>query len=116
MKKKIKRMYNRKILVVSLCLITLIAVLIFVSKFEGDSLICKKDSNCVMQQVTCCSCNMGGKEKCMSKSEAKTWQEKLNNECEEGILCIALYNCKDVVCECLNKNCTEIPSMFAEAN
>ena len=49
---------------------------------------------------------MGGREECMTKGEAKEEQEKLG-ECEQNLLCIAVYNCQDTSCKCVNGGCVE---------
>jgi len=107
MSKKKKRLsYNKKILAfIILLVIFIFGLAILVPKQQGE---CRFDSDCVKQQITCCSCNMGGEERCMTKQEAKEWQEKLARDCKEKRLCIALYNCKDTVCKCSNGECVEV--------
>jgi putative hemolysin len=68
---------------------------------------CSLDNDCVKVQTTCCSCRMGGKETCVPKSESRDYEEKLL-ECPEGIMCIALYNCKPTKCSCIDGECVEI--------
>jgi len=114
MKRKIKFIHNKKKLIAVIFLLILLSVLVFLLQQEEEEiLVCRRDKDCVKQQITCCGCNMGGKEKCMTKGEAKEWQEKLNKECEEGRLCIAMYACQESVCKCIEGNCTEIPEKFA---
>jgi|GEM_PF-811063 len=67
---------------------------------------CAQDSDCVKVQTSCCPCEMGGEERCVARSEAESWREKLQN-CS-GIFCIALYNCKISGCKCEEGKCTEI--------
>jgi len=105
-RKKIRLNYNKKILVfIVLLVIFIFGLAILIPKQQEG---CKSDSDCVKQQVTCCSCNMGGEERCMAKQEAKEWQDKLARECKEERLCIALYNCKDTICKCSNGECVEV--------
>ena len=52
---------------------------------------------CVKVQTTCCPCNMGGKEKCVKKSEVEDYRKKLEN-CSEGLICPAVYNCNIESC------------------
>jgi hypothetical protein len=88
-------------------LIILFNFLIQIQKEEREEGECTRDEQCVKQQVTCCSCNMGGEEKCMTKQEVGEWQEKLARECKENRLCTALYNCKDTSCKCVEGRCIE---------
>lgn len=99
--------HNRKLFVTIIILFILIVFLLVIIRIKENQEVvgCKVDSDCVKQQVTCCSCNMGGIEKCMNKKEVGVWRNKLG-ECEE-VMCIALYNCRDIKCRCAEGNCTE---------
>lgn len=82
-------------------------LLIYYSKEPVYS--CIEDKGCVLQRVTCCSCEMAGEERCMTKEEALVWQTRLENECQDSMrVCAAVYNCKDVECICKDENCTEL--------
>jgi len=108
-RKKIKIIYSKRILAFIILLVILIfGLAVLIPKQEVEEGKCKVDSDCIKQQVTCCSCNMGGEERCMTKQEAKEWQDKLAEECKEKRLCIALYNCKDTICKCSNGECVEV--------
>jgi hypothetical protein len=103
----IKISHNRKLFAAIIILFIFIVFLEFIIKIKEKQEIteCKVDSDCIKQQTTCCSCNMGGREECMDKKEAGVWKNKLG-ECGE-VLCIALYNCKNTGCRCVGGNCTE---------
>ncbi len=68
---------------------------------------CQIDSDCVKVQTTCCSCNMGGEEKCVSSSEVEFYKEKLKKECVEQMLCPAFFACHINSCVCEKGICTE---------
>ena len=86
-------------------MIVFLIILLF-SIFGKSDKECEKDSDCVLQQTTCCSCSMGGQEVCMSKQNASDYQEKLN-DCQKDILCAAVYNCKESKCSCVNGKCQD---------
>ena len=65
---------------------------------------CKIDSDCVKIQTTCCSCSMGGGEKCVSKSEINKYKAELEN-CSKDLNCPAVYKCKIDKCICDNRTC-----------
>ncbi|MBU1136709.1 MAG: hypothetical protein ABIG37_03700 [Nanoarchaeota archaeon] len=103
--KKNKKFIAQPILFIILSLIILFSIFIFVIKFKNNS-ECKSDSGCVLQETTCCPCNMGGKQECMSKDNSENWKEKLK-ECDKNIMCIAVYNCKEIECGCSFGKCKE---------
>jgi len=43
----------------------------------------------------------------LTKGEAEIWRTNLSTQCEQGIVCIALYNCQDTSCKCVNGGCVE---------
>ena len=96
--------HNKKILYFVAAVFFVLVLLIACSRNyfyeEGE---CSGDEDCVLQQVTCCPCNMGGKVECMTKKEAEKWREKLRN-CGK-VMCIALYNCKNISCKCVEGKC-----------
>lgn len=65
---------------------------------------CVNDGDCIKVQTTCCSCSMGGEEKCVNASEASKYQEQLKN-CSKEIFCAAVYNCKNLTCGCNGGKC-----------
>jgi hypothetical protein len=85
----------------------MVGLAILLSETQEEKSGCKKDSDCIVQQVTCCPCSMGGKEECMSKTNASYWKEKLAEECEEDIVCPAVYRCMGIECKCIEGNCKE---------
>ncbi len=64
-----------------------------------------KSSECVLQQTTCCECEMGGNRQCMTKNEALAVQENLSRDCSKDILCAAVYNCVETTCIMINGKC-----------
>ena len=72
-----------------------------------ENISCESDADCIKQQTSCCSCNMGGSEQCMNKDNSDYLKTKLSNECKERTICTALYACKETSCKCINKKCIE---------
>jgi len=101
--------YNRSLflIIIILFIIVVISVVIIRNQNIESEEDCVIDSDCIKQQVTCCPCSSGGEEKCLSKKESKLEQEKLAKECEENVICPAVYNCKETKCECEDKECIE---------
>jgi len=106
--KNLKIFHNKKLLIIIIAAI----VILFVGSYliarcgviTGDG-ECLMDSSCVMQQVTCCSCEMGGEEICMSRANATYWARRLADKCGDYTICPAVYNCKNVSCGCINGTC-----------
>ncbi|MBI2629729.1 hypothetical protein HYW76_01380 [Candidatus Pacearchaeota archaeon] len=93
------------ILGIALILAVILILVIILRNNGGNSKIeCEKDEDCVRQQVGCCSCEMGGEERCMSRENASYWQGKLS-ECENNLFCTAMYNCNDNSCRCVEGKC-----------
>ena len=105
--KKIKVSHNKALfyLIIPVFVLLLISIVLLNYSRKINSLECKTDSDCIKQRVSCCSCQMGGKEACMSKQKASLYEQKIKN-CE-GIFCIAMYNCKDTTCLCKQGKCIE---------
>ena len=85
----------------------LILSLILVSGIEGCAsklTQCSANEDCVKVTTTCCPCEMGGEEKCVLKGTEKDYIPK---DCPEGLMCIALYNCKIESCLCEEGKCKE---------
>jgi len=101
MKRKLPK--NKK-LVYSIVLIIILVVLSMIVKSLAGYYN-KKTNPCVMQQTTCCGCEMGGKEECMTIEEAETTRERLASECSKDIFCTANYVCEDVECKMINGEC-----------
>ena len=89
-------------------IIFFILLYIFISyEKKPEGVDCYSDADCIKQRTTCCSCSMGGTEVCMSEKNATYWREKLVEECNSHIICIALYNCKETSCTCREGKCGE---------
>jgi len=63
---------------------------------------CQKNEDCVKVQTTCCSCNMGGEEKCVLKSNSSLY---MPNNCQKDVMCLAMFNCKIKSCSCIQGSC-----------
>ena len=109
-KKKPRIKHNKKVFVIiAIIAILLVLIIIFIPKQNNNNNIekeCSSDSDCILQETSCCNCNMGGEQVCMSKKNASIIQEKLKN-CEKNIMCIALYNCRQAKCGCVDNKCRE---------
>jgi hypothetical protein len=73
------------------------------TKVNGNE--CVKDNDCIKVQTGCCSCNMGGDEKCVSISKSKEYSKLLENCSKEKIICPAFYNCNIQSCRCIKNKC-----------
>jgi hypothetical protein len=65
---------------------------------------CNSDSDCFKSSKSCCPCNMGGEEICISKSQEENHSNKL--KCSEYMACPAVFSCSDKECSCINGICT----------
>ncbi len=54
-------------------------------------LACQVDSDCTSVASDCCSCNMGGSAKAISKSHISDYTKQLLSRCQ-GIFCIAMIS------------------------
>ena len=101
-RKKIKKIFF------ALLILLLISIIIFILVSQKTVVgECQKDADCVLQQISCCPCEMGGEEACMSRENAIYSEQKLR-ECPENIVCIALYNCKIKACKCEEGKCISV--------
>lgn len=109
MKKEVK-IANKNLFLIITILIVLFVIVFFI--FQGEEIekenefvvSCETDSDCVKVQTTCCPCNAGGKEECVSASEVEFYEKKLS-ECPENLICTQVYNCKIKSCSCINGEC-----------
>lgn len=73
----------------------------FVGEYNSEENVNESEEcfgeGCVKVQITCCSCNMGGEEKCVKESEVEKYKEKLN-DCPKDLICAAVYNCEIESC------------------
>jgi len=109
--KKFKIEHNRKLFWIIILLLVLFGFLIWIIVKDREEVvdivsgdICMSDNDCVKVQTTCCSCKMGGEEKCVFKSREQEYSDKLN-ECSKDLFCAAVYNCKISSCKCINNQC-----------
>jgi hypothetical protein len=86
-------------LIYALIIAVLLAVVLLAVKLSIN--LSKRTSleKCVLQQVTCCPCEMGGKQECMTEEQANLMQEKLAGECQKDRVCIAMYACENIECK-----------------
>jgi len=104
------KMKKRVVITVILGIIVLVVLIIAMNnsvRKPFESIVnetCQIDNDCVIQQVGCCPCSMGGEETCMTKSQSLKKQEELA-KCSKGIMCIALYACQNISCQCANGTC-----------
>jgi len=110
----VRLVHNKKLFWIIIILgILLIAVIIFMvinsknddSTNNGPENECQTDNDCIKVSTGCCSCNMGGEEKCVSKNEEQKYNDILKNCSDERIICIAMYNCNIESCVCINNKC-----------
>jgi hypothetical protein len=87
-----------------LALLILIA-LIFYLNLNNSEKECKSDSDCVMAKITCCPCQSGGQQACVSKENASHIQESLANTCQNLTICPQFYNCNINSCLCKEGRC-----------
>lgn len=67
---------------------------------------CNQDSDCVKVQTSCCSCNMGGQEKCVGYNILSNYQDNLKAcPSSDKLVCPAMYNCEITSCGCINGTC-----------
>jgi hypothetical protein len=96
-------------LILTIIFIAFIFIIIFfvITSFpNGEEIVeCEKNYDCVKIQTTCCSCEMGGIEKCVPRGQEKIYEAK---DCPEQPVCMALYNCEVKGCICSEGECTEI--------
>jgi len=71
---------------------------------------CYSKTDCIKVQLTCCSCNMGGQEKCVPRVMASLYEKKLKDcPSPEELICPALYNCEIAGCDCVEGYCKAVP-------
>lgn len=111
---KIRIEHNKKLLWAILVLIVILIFLIIYIREEinkknnkGDGFECSVDSDCVKQSLTCCPCNSGGKEACVSMENLTKITKELAS-CPDNLMCAFIYNCKIKSCKCDNGKCIEI--------
>lgn len=106
----IKIKHDKKLFwIIVVLMIILIGVLILIQYQEArkklENIECQKDSDCVKRQITCCPCNSGGREACLSKNNEDYLNEL--NTCPDKLVCSQVYNCQETSCKCANNKCQE---------
>lgn len=94
------------VFVFSIAAIFLIVLLIVNGQGGCERQECYSNQDCIKVQITCCPCNMGGTEQCVSRLMAEVYEDKLK-ECppQEKLICTALYNCEIENCACVKGQC-----------
>lgn len=110
--KKIRISHNKKLFWIIISLLVLLGILIFfiIAKKPEDNIkdtefACEKDSDCIKVQTGCCSCSMGGEEKCVSNPEKQKYEDILRN-CDKQTMCIAMFACNIESCSCVDNKCS----------
>ncbi|MAH03255.1 hypothetical protein CMI39_00515 [Candidatus Pacearchaeota archaeon] len=102
---KKKWIINKKLLLIIVIIILFGSLIYFyINKDVNEPNECQTDSDCIKVQTTCCSCNSGGKEMCVSKKEVGFYERQLEN-CSKNSVCIALYACDIKSCGCIEGKC-----------
>lgn len=79
----------------------------------ADTALCKEDSECVIVQEGCCSCNNGGRNTAILKTDEQAWKTKLAGQCADTMCpavistdktCFNVAKCVDGKCEAANAN------------
>ncbi len=111
--KRVRIIHNRKLLWIIIVLIVIfIGLIYFIVQNKNQEknpkpLLdkeCEKDSDCIKVQTGCCSCDMGGEEKCVSISQKEKYNELLR-KCGQRTVCIAMYACNIQSCRCVDNKC-----------
>ncbi len=113
--KKIRISHNKTLfwIIISLLIILSLVIFFIVSKKPDnikpnnnltDIKECFMDDDCVKVQTGCCSCSMGGQEKCVPVSEQGKYNEILR-KCNPRTMCTAMYACNIESCRCINDKC-----------
>lgn len=69
-----------------------------------EELVCVEDSDCVRVQADCCSCNMGGEERCVNAEFEEGYLDMIDN-CSEFTVCAAVDKCGIESCGCVDGVC-----------
>lgn len=105
MKKRAKNRVFLGRLLIAIVIIALVSVIMIIyanSKKNINPSECSKDSDCIKVQTTCCPCSMGGEESCVLKTKADDFKAK---DCEEKLMCAAVYSCNMNECICRDGKC-----------
>ncbi|MBU0957975.1 MAG: hypothetical protein KKF56_04160 [Nanoarchaeota archaeon] len=94
---------KKKVFIIGI-IVVLIIILIGVVGYKNGAGNGSDENICVKQQTSCCSCDAGGTEECMTKQKAEVEQERLANDCPgaEELICAQVYRCNDK--QCVNKD------------
>jgi len=96
--KKFKTKTCCKKLIYALIIAVSLAIVLLAIKFSISFIEKRRAEKCVLQQITCCPCEMGGKQECMTEGQAKIIQGELAKECQKDRVCIAMYACENITC------------------
>jgi hypothetical protein len=103
------------IILALLAILIVVAIVGFSSTCKNNLAVegsqCTSDSDCVKMKTSCCSCNMGGSEKCVAKnSEDEKNYLSILDKCpaSKDLFCAAVYRCEISSCKCNNGQCQDI--------
>ncbi len=69
-----------------------------------DARECISNTDCIKVQTSCCSCNIGGPEQCISIA-AKPLYDSLIEGCPKNPICTETNNCNIQNCTCQENKC-----------
>ncbi|MEM1535587.1 MAG: hypothetical protein QXQ82_00100 [Candidatus Pacearchaeota archaeon] len=107
MKKEKKAIYKLILALLLFLILALNGCKVPLKEEPEDVRECIYDTDCTKVQLSCCPCNMGGEEQCVSIA-AKPIYDKLLAECSPNVVCIQVYNCNIEKCVCKNNKCKAI--------
>lgn len=103
-----KTLFYIMIVVAMLLIIVLILMSFYSSKNSGNSPAsnsCSSDADCMKISSTCCPCNDGGKDVCVSRENATIIKNNLEKCDTANLICAAIYNCNSNQCSCIEGKC-----------
>jgi hypothetical protein len=105
--------HNKKVLYWIIFLIILLIGVIIASRILDEGVeenndfrkefVCKTDTDCVVIETTCCDCESGGQEACISKELTKNYTL---SGCDSDQLCATVFNCNQNPCKCIKGKCS----------
>ena len=96
---------KKRVLIVAIVVLVILFVTGFFWFIVGNN--SEEEVSCIKIQTSCCPCNMGGQEKCVSETEVDKYKINLS-DCPEHQSCIAMFNCQIESCEYIDGECVAI--------
>ena len=91
---------------IALVVLIVLVVLAFNLKIQREPAECRRDSDCVKVQTTCCPCTSGGEEVCAPGDKAEQLAAK---GCSATQFCAQVFNCQIKSCSCNRGTCQAVP-------